>query len=207
MGKKTKKSKPQKIVRHKVKKSTKKKFFDVTTPLVSTKVQLYAASQEDLNGRVIKIDLTKNLRGKSLELKLKIKSDEKNMEALPQSLELAGSYIKRVMRKSTDYVEDSFEAETKDQLTRIKPLLITRKRVSRAVLNALRVLTNKHLTAHLKTRTSNEIFEEIMTNKLQKQLSLKLKKIYPLALCEIRVFKVLGALKKKAEKKEDSKKE
>jgi len=195
-------------MKHKVKKSTKKKFFEIQAPLVSTKIQLYAATPEDLNNRVIKIDLTKNLRGKSLELKLRIKADEKQAESIPECLELSGSYIKRVMRKSTDYVEDSFEAPTKDNMTRIKPLLITRKRVSRAVLRALRELARKSLTAHLKTRTSDEIFSEVMTNKLQKQLSLKLKKIYPLALCEIRVFKVVGPLeKKKAEKKEEAKKE
>ena len=32
--------------------------------------------------------------------------------------------------------------------------------------------------------------EELFRNQLQKTLSLKLKKIYPLSLCEIRVFKV-----------------
>ena len=39
-----------------------------------------------------------------------------------------------------------------------------------------------------------------MANKIQKQLALKLKKIYPLALCEIRVFEVVGDLDKKEEK-------
>ena len=34
------------------------------------------------------------------------------------------------------------------------------------------------------------MFEEILRNKIQKELSLKLKKIYPLSLCEIRVLKV-----------------
>ena len=38
-------------------------------------------------------------------------------------------------------------------------------------------------------------FNEIITNKIQKELSLKIKKIYPLALCEIRRFEVLPVKK------------
>ena len=41
-----------------------------------------------------------------------------------------------------------------------------------------------------------------MTNKLQKELSFKLKKIYPLALCEIRIFKIVGEREIKDEDRE-----
>ncbi len=41
------------------------------------------------------------------------------------------------------------------------------------------------------------------TNKLQKELSLKLKKIYPLALCEIRHFSIESEKVKKEEKAEE----
>ena len=34
-------------------------------------------------------------------------------------------------------------------------------------------------------------YEDLLKNTLQKTLSLKLKKIYPLSLCEIRFFKVI----------------
>ena len=95
------------------------------------------------------------------------------------------------MRKGTDYAEDSFEAECHDHTTIIKTLLITRRRVSRSVLKALREEARKFILSYVKTRKAEELFSEIMTNKLQKQLSLKLKKIYPLALCEIRVFKIV----------------
>jgi len=187
----------------KSKKSAKKSFFEVTAPLTSTKIQLYSASAEELVGKTIKIDLTKNLRGKSLELKLRVKAVGDSLVGIPESVELMNSYIRRVMRKGTDYCEDSFEAKTRDSIVRIKPLLIARRRVSRAVLKALREAAKKNLTAHVKTRTSDEIFSEIVSNKLQKQLSLQLKKVYPLALCEIRVFKVIKPLEKKKENSKD----
>ncbi|MCA9485408.1 MAG: hypothetical protein KC506_01025, partial [Nanoarchaeota archaeon] len=107
------------------------------------------------------------------------------------------SYIRRVMRKSADYCEDSFEAECRDSIVRIKPLLVTRRRVSRAVLKALRDSTKKLLETYLKTRTSQEVFSELMANKLQKQMATKLKKIYPLALSEIRMLQIVKTLEEK----------
>ncbi|MFH1425647.1 MAG: hypothetical protein ABIG28_02890 [archaeon] len=197
------KAKKPKVMKHKAKtkKNIKKSFFEVSAPVTATKIHLYASSAEELENKTIKLDLTKNLRGKSLELKLKIKKTDGILSAEPESLELAISYLRRVMRKGTDYCEDSFETQTTDFTARVKPLLVTRKRVSRAVLKAIRENAKKHIEAYFKTRTALDLFQEIMTNKFQKQLSQKIKKIYPLALCEIRVFKLLKPIEKKAVEK------
>ncbi len=176
----------------KTKKNIKKRFYEVSAPLISTKISLYGESEEFFDGKTVKIDLTKSLRGKSLELKFRIKNENGALIGTPESATLIMSYIKRVMKKGTDYCEDSFETECRDCKARIKPLLVTRRRVSRAILRSLREETKRFLEAHCKTRTAQEIFSDIITNKIQKQLSLKLKKVYPLALCEIRVFQVLN---------------
>lgn len=182
----------------KTKKLVKKTFFEVKSPLVSTKNFLYGASAEEFNGKVIKLDLTRVLRGKSLELKMKVNLVNNALEGTPVSLILVGSYIRRMIRKGTDYVEDSFIADSKDGRAVVKTFLITRNKVSRAVRKSLRETARAFLESHVKTRTLNELFSEIMSNKIQKDLSLKLKKIYPLALCEIRWFEALssGDLKK-----------
>ena len=169
----------------------KRNFYEVEAPLVSTEIHLYESEKENLNGKTIKIDLTKNLRGKSLELKMRIKLVGEKLIAEPESLELAGAHIRRVIRKSTDYLEDSFVTECKDGSVRIKPFMMTRRRVSRTILRDIRNQAKEQIKTYLKTRTTKEIFSEIITNKLQKQLAAKLKKIYPLALCEIRVFSVI----------------
>ena len=175
----------------KTKKGIKKDFFEVSAPLVTTKIFLYAAGKKELEGKIVKIDLTKALRGKSLELSLRVKSSGENLIGDPEKIELVKSYILKVMRKGIDYVEDSFEVECRDCFARIKPFLLTRKRVSREILKALRNETKEFLISQLKIRASSELFSDIISNKIQKQLSLKLKKIYPLALCEIRIFEVL----------------
>jgi len=170
----------------------KKGFFEVTSSITAAKIQLYSSSQEELDGKIVKIDLTRSLRGKSLELKLKVKTEAGKLIGNPVSLELAGSYIRRAFRKGADYVEDSFFAECKDSKVLIKPFMLTRNKVSRAIRQALRKNSRDFLTSYLKARTTREIFTDIMTNKIQKELSLKLKKVYPLALCEIRIFEIIG---------------
>ena len=165
---------------------------------------------EDFAGNVVKLDLTRSLRGKNLELKTKIKlsDDKETLTGELLSLQLMPHYIKKVMRRGTDYVEDSFEITCKDSRLRIKPFMITRKRVSRAVRNSIRTAAKKHIENHGTIRTTQELFSEIMTNKFQKELSLKIKKIYPLGLCEIRIIKVLERFdnKKKVKNKEPEKK-
>jgi len=190
-----------------VKKGPKKRFFEVEAPLTAQKIHLYGTSVEELDGRAVKIDLTRSLRGKSYELRMMIKADGEKLKAEPQNLRLASSYVRRSLRKGADYIEDSFVTNTRDKSVTIKPFLIARNKISREVRKALRNAARKHLQAHLRTRDAGELFNEIMTNKLQKELSLKLKKIYPLALCEIRRFEIEGdkieeAKPKKVEKKE-----
>ena len=179
----------------KVKRGAKKGFFEVRTPLTATKIQLYGYSIDELNGKVVKLDLTRSLKGKNFELRLKAVKKDDYLEAKPISLELIGSYIRRMMRPGIDYVEDSFIAEMKDGKARVKIFMISRNKVSRAVRKELRNNSRKFLEGHLKTRTGEEAFTEIITNKMQKELFLKSKKIYPLALCEVRVFELVNEKK------------
>lgn len=173
------------------KKIQKRAFYEVKAPLTASKIHLYGTSPAALEGKIVTLDLTRSLRGKSLILKLRVKALGEQLEADPISLELAGSYVRRAIRKGTDYVEDSFETACKDEKVVVKPFLLTRKKVSRALRHALRNGAKEHLEAYLKIHTAKEVFTDIMTNKVQKELSLKLKKIYPLALCEIRVFSII----------------
>ncbi len=173
------------------KKIQKRAFYEVKAPLTASKIHLYGTSPQALEGKIVTLDLTRSLRGKSLILKLKVHVVGETLEAAPVGLELAGSYVRRAIRKGTDYVEDSFTTSCKDELVVVKPFLLTRKKVSRALRNALRSAAREFLEGYLKIHSTKEAFTDIMTNKVQKELSLKLKKIYPLALCEIRFFKIV----------------
>lgn len=168
-----------------------KKFIKAEIPMLSREIELYGNSLSNFDNKTIKLDLTPELRGKGAELVLLIKSGEDHPKAYPIELTLMGSYIRRMMRKGSDYVEDSFEAETQDFKVRIKPFLITRKKVSRSVRTALRNSAKEQITVYLKSKTFENIVLDLINNKLQKEIITKLKKIYPLALCEIRSVAIL----------------
>jgi ribosomal protein S3AE len=173
----------------------KKKFFDVDIPSINKETQLYAYDIKELDDRLLKYDLTRLLRGKSMLLQLKIKVEGNKATAIPIQSKVMPYFLRRMMRKGTNYVEDSFSTKCKNAQIRIKPFLITRKKVSRAIRKALREKAREELINYVKDKNTETLFEELMKNQLQKSLSLKLKKIYPLSLCEIRVFKIEKDLK------------
>lgn len=171
-------------------KKRKKKFFDVEIPLIGKETQLQAYELNDLQGRFMEYDLTRILRGKGMLLQLIVKIEDGKAIATPTRIRLMPFFLRRMMRKGTNYIEDSFSTTCKDAQIRIKPFLISRKKVSRAVRKALREKAKEELIEYAKDKNSEVLFDEILKNHLQKSLSLKLKKIYPLSLCEIRVFKI-----------------
>lgn len=183
----------------------KKRFFDVEIPLIKKNTQLQSFELKNIEGRYIKYDLTRMLRGKAMTFTGKVSVQKEKATVSPIKLTIMPSYLKRAVRKGTRYVEDSFSTNCKDAQLRIKPFLVTRRRVSRAVRKALRNLSKEELIKYAKTKESSDIFEDILGNKVQKTLSLKLKKIYPLSTCEIRVIKLEKFLEK--ETKEKDKKE
>jgi ribosomal protein S3AE len=168
----------------------KKKFFDVDMPIIGKQTQLFAFDISELNNKFINYDLTRILRGKSILMQLKTKVENEKATATPTQITLMPYFIRRMIRKGTDYVEDSFLAECEDAQLRVKPFLITRRKVSREIKKALREKAKEEITNQLKGKTSEKIFDNVLKNRLQKDLSLILKKIYPLSLCEIRVLKI-----------------
>jgi ribosomal protein S3AE len=178
----------------------KKRFFDVEMPLINKETQLQAFEIKELDGKYIKYDLTRVLRGKSMLLQLKVAVKDDKAIASPRSIKLMPSFLRRGVRKGTNYIEDSFSTDCKDAQIRIKPFLVSRRKVSRAVRKALRNKAKEELVNYVKDKDSIILFEEILKNQIQKSLSLKLKKIYPLSLCEIRVLKIEKELEKTPEK-------
>jgi ribosomal protein S3AE len=168
----------------------KKRFFNIELPLIRKSTQLQAFEPKELDGRHIKYDLTRIMKGKSILMTFKIKVKDDTAKVFPKELNILPYFIRRMVRKGTDYVEDSFSSKCKDAQLRIKPFLVTRRRVPRRVRKALREMARAELVEYVKTKDFETLFDEVLKNKIQKSLSLKLKKIYPLSLCEIRVLKV-----------------
>lgn len=171
-----------------------KKFINVEIPIIRQDIELLGNSIEDLKGRTIKLDLTRQLKGKSIEAVVKIDIIDKKAIANPKQIRLMPYFIRRMIRKRISYVEDSFLVKSQESLMKIKPFMITRKRVSRAVRRTLRNKAKNWIEDYINARTDSEIFSEILANKIQKPLSLSLKKTYPLSLCEIRALELIRPL-------------
>jgi ribosomal protein S3AE len=164
-----------------------KKYIEVQVPFLNENLRILGTPQE-LHNKTISLDLTRKLHGKGLTLKLRIFNQEETLYGIPNSLTLATSYIRRMMRKRTNYVEDSFLVRCADIRATFKPHLITRKKVSRVVRKNLRNTCKEFITEYAKERTFIELAEEILDGTFQKTLLPKLKKVYPLSFCDIRVF-------------------
>jgi ribosomal protein S3AE len=169
----------------------KKKFWDVDMPILNKETQLYSYSIEELKDRFITYDLTRLLRGKNALLQLKVEITEGNPTSIPTEFRILPTFLRKMVRKGTSYVEDSFFVQCKDAKIEIKPFLIARRKVSRSIRSTLREKAKIEIIDYVKDKTSDTIFKEILKNQLQKILSLKLKKIYPLSLCEIRAIRVV----------------
>ena len=188
----------------------KKKYFEVDMPLINEKAEIFANSIEEVDGKTVNIDMTRMLKGKSCEMAFSV--SVKNGKAIgePKRLMVLPYFIRHMLHVGVDYVEDSFIVESQESKLIMKPFLITRKKVSRAVKRTLRNSAKNFIQDYAQTKTNNEIFEEILSGQLQKALGLKLKKIYPLGLCEIRIIEVkkkLNKVEEKIEIKEEPKEE
>jgi len=177
--------------------SKRKKFIKVDIPLTRTTMELVGNSPEDVKDKTIKLDLTRQLKGKGVEAIVKINIQDEKAIAKPQKIRLMSYFIRRMIRKRISYIEDSFETPSQESMIIIKPFLITRKRVSRAVRKALRNRCKNWLEDYIAEKKDEEIFQEILGNRMQRPLSLSLKKTYPLSLCEIRVLEIKRPLNPK----------
>ncbi len=164
-----------------------KRYIEVEVPILNSSMRVLGTA-ENLHNKTIKLDLTRQLRGKGLTIKLRIFNQEGKLIAFPNNMELSTSYIRRMMRKRTDYVEDSFQARCLDIKVTVKPLLITRKKVSRAVRKNLRNTAREFILGYLKERNYIQVCNEILDGTLQKTMLPKLKKVYPLSFSDIRIF-------------------
>ena len=167
--------------------ATRKKFIDVELPIVR-EILPVLGEPEALHKKTIKLDLSRKLKGRGLEVTFLILNKDKKLVGYPKDLVLMRSYIQRMMRPRVNYVEDSIAISCKDISARIKPFLITRKKVSRAIRNSLRKTAREFLIEYVKDKTYMELAQEVIFGNIQKEMYPKLKKVYPLSLCEIRIL-------------------
>jgi len=153
---------------------------------------------QDLMGKTLKINLmtlTNNPRGQSINLHFKIKNiSENNCIADIIDYKISNSHIKRLVRKASNKLEESFLVKTKDGVAfRIKPLILTRYKANKSVLTDLRKKIYEIITEFISEKDSLDIYSQVISHKLQMEVKNSIKKIYPIAICEIKAFTLLSS--------------
>ncbi len=99
------------------------------------------------------------------------------------------SHVRRMMRKNTRKIEDAFIITTKDGKTcAAKFFIITRFKATNSIATTIRHTLQHFLKELSKTQSSVELFQNLINNKIQIELKNTLKKIYPVAIADIRVL-------------------
>ena len=161
------------------------KFFD--SELLG---ECYVASPDLLMGRAVAANLanlTGDIRQQSVTLKFIVNSiDGESGIADVIGYETASSAIRRIVRRGSDRLDESFVCETSNgQKVRIKPMIITKTITNSAVHRSLRKALISTVVKLVKKHTFESLINEMITSKLQMAVKTDLKKIYPLKSVEI----------------------
>lgn len=146
--------------------------------------------EKNLVGRKLDVDLltlTNNPKKQNTRLVFKINNvvqDKANTEI--QAYYLINSYVKKIMRKNINKVEDSFLVKTKDGKVRIKPILLTKSKVSKSIAKSIRKEMKDYLIKESSKLNFSDFLQNVLYDRMQKNLRQKLNKIYPLVVCEFR---------------------
>lgn len=161
------------------------KFFD--SDLLG---DCYVVSPDLLMGRTVAANLanlTGDIRQQSVTLKFIVTSmDGEAGVADVIGYQMASSAIRRIVRRGSDRLDESFVCETSDgKKVRIKPMAITKTITNSAVHRSLRKMLVGSLVKIVKKHTFDSLINEVITSKLQMEAKAELKKVYPLKAVEV----------------------
>jgi len=175
---------------------TKKKWYSVVSPTFKNAIigETLGSDEKDLVNRKLDVNymsLTNDPKSQNVRMVFKIKDiKDNNVIADVVGYELTLSYVKRLIRKGSNKVVDSFIYDTKDNTkVIIKPLIITRYKTNKGVLKNIRKSVREFLTEEVKKYDYNDLINLIAHNTLQRALREKIKSIYVLSSCEFRIVK------------------
>jgi len=106
--------------------------------------------------------------------------------------------VKKMTRRKRSKIDISFPAKTSDGKNfRVKLIAVTRNRAKGSAAAALCNSLKLNTITEIAKLTYDEFFNEVLKHKLQKDLQGSVKKIYPVAACELRYVKYVPTKKEK----------
>ena len=196
---KKKVKKEKRVIRKKesVVKKKKKRWYSLIAPKEFSNIEIgetLASEDKELHGRTISISLgvvTRQMRKNNVKVTFRV-NEVKEGKAFTELIgyNLVPTYIKRSVRKGKSKVDDSLILKTKDEITvAVKPFAVTRNKVTKSVLNQIRMQMRKELKNTFANDKFDNLISRVIKTEIQRELKSKLKKIYPLSIVEIRFLK------------------
>jgi len=106
------------------------------------------------------------------------------------SYKILPSYVRRMVRKKKSKLDISHIVKSKDEKEfTIKYVILTRGKVSKAVLAAIGKSAREFMLSDASKKSSKKIFDDVIYYSLQKDMKRKLSKVYPIGLFEVRFLK------------------
>jgi len=150
-----------------------------------------AYKPEQVIGRTVDLNLaflTGNFRHQNMKIIFQIyKVSSLKAYADIKEVSLYDAYIRRIVRKGTSRIDDSFEVETKDGTkVRVKPLVVTRYRAHYRQKSAIRKAYKEFLLQKIPEFNYKELVEKVINKEIQSEIFPVLNKIFPVQHVEIR---------------------
>ncbi len=155
-----------------------------------------AKGEESLPGKTLTLNMstfTNDMKKQNAEVSFVIKSvvDKKALTDMT-GMKLTNSFVKRLARKGRSKVEDSFTVKSQNgKNLRVKPVIITTNKTTNSLNSRIRLEAKSLITEYVSKHKDEDIFSDIMNQKIQKELKQSLSKIYPLRNVEIRQIKIV----------------
>jgi ribosomal protein S3AE len=189
-----------------LKKQKKKKWCPIVAPELFQNRVIGETLLDDasmLMNRTITVNMMQlfgDMKRQNVSIMFKV-TDVKEGKGLciPVKYVVAQSSLRRLAKREKDKLSDSFVVKTADgKLVRIKPVMITNNQTKGSVQTAL--LRNCRVACKelINTLQFENIFVDLISGRLQKDIKEKLHKVYPLRIFDIRTFELETRKKKES---------
>lgn len=190
------------VIRRKISKG--KKWYTVVAPRVFNEVPIgetLTDNPDSLKGRVIKAnyaDLAREITKQHISCMLKI-SDVSDSTAHTELIgyQLSKPYLQRVMRRNSSKIEEVVDMKLKDKNVRIKTYAVTNYKTTNSQRRALRKAIEAEIYKALSNYDLDSLVPVLATNRIQINLSKKIRSIFPVRFFEIRKIDILKERKVK----------
>jgi len=204
-----------KAKKRKVLKVKKKKWVEIVAPKIFNEISLgrtYVVQKEDTLNKFITVNLmniTRDPKKQSINVTFRINNtlgEKVKTEIVKYAMQPTA--VRRFVRRQKDKVDDSFIVKSKDNIKiRVKPILVTIAPASKPVQSSLRAKARQVIANEIAKLSYEKFIEEVIQRAFQKKVKSQIKKIFPLAICEIRVAEIVKTTKLAKEETKPAKEE